>query len=670
MARRIDTHLTQSGSEVQDILNWAHCSFPYPPSEVTSPIEGDICVVTEGYHKISIRPAEGATSFAFTVASKRVKWEVSEDYDLSDGTIASLTCQSSASEQTTHIIPSPSSRTGEVTAFSDAFTLQWVSDKAADLKYITLYGYYEAGVFEYVNGAWVERTDLAQTLEKAKSAYQKPATGIPASDIADGVIPDVSQFITKMVDDLVNYYTKSQTYTKEEVQQIVSSLSTGAFIPVAVLPTASADTLGLKIYLVPSAEPQAQNIKDEFITIRSGSEGAYTYSWEQIGSTAIDLSDYVTETALETALEDYATKDELPQTLVCGAHVIPQPYSETKDVAETAALFGITEDQVRDLFTGKYKYIQFDGVILTVTVTNNDSSWCVKFQDPFDMTEYTLWGMTVAVGFLMLIGTRLQKDSAVLYTPQNLSDANKLQARTNIGATAPEVFWATYGTTTASEIDTAVSAGKQVFLSDGGWIYTYAGKDGNYHYFFAITGNISYRRIQLQISTNGWARHDIGVQGTAQKVNTIIGNETSTTNYPSAKAVYDAIVAGMENFIEGEDYSGVAPVLVDPSNYYTKAETEELVETPVAATQPSGGFLPNVIYDLGELTGSVTFALATPASNAVANPYQWTFETGSTAPTITWPTGLTWLGGNAPTINADKHYEIIVRNGYANCLEF
>lgn len=137
--------------------------------------------------------------------------------------------------------------------------------------------------------------------------------------------------------------------------------------------------------------------------------------------------------------------------------------------------------------------------------------------------------------------------------------------------------------------------------------------------------------------------------------------------YPLTDA---SLVAGMGNFIEGEDYSGVAPVLVDPSNYYTKAETEELVETPVAATQPSGGFLPNVIYDLGELTGSVTFALATPASNAVANPYQWTFETGSTAPTITWPTGLTWLGGNAPTINADKHYEIIVRNGYANCLEF
>lgn len=159
MAKK-DTHLTQTGAEVQRILDGAQRVYNCLPSDVKQPDEGDICVVTEGYHRISIRPADGATSFAFTVASKRVKWEVSEDYDLSDGTIASLTCQSSASERTTYIIPSPSSRTGEVTAFSDAFTLQWVSDKAADLKYITLYGYYEAGVFEYVNGAWVKRGDV------------------------------------------------------------------------------------------------------------------------------------------------------------------------------------------------------------------------------------------------------------------------------------------------------------------------------------------------------------------------------------------------------------------------------------------------------------------------------------------------------------------------------
>ena len=30
--------------------------------------------------------------------------------------------------------------------------------------------------------------------------------------------------------------------------------------------------------------------------------------------------------------------------------------------------------------------------------------------------------------------------------------------------------------------------------------------------------------------------------------------------------------------------------------------------------------------------------------------------TGVTAPTITFPAGISWVGGNAPTINASKKY--------------
>lgn len=90
----------------------------------------------------------------------------------------------------------------------------------------------------------------------------------------------------------------------------------------------------------------------------------------------------------------------------------------------------------------------------------------------------------------------------------------------------------------------------------------------------------------------------------------------------------------------------------------------------IATTRPSGGFLPNVVYDLGTLTGTVTFALAAATDNNIVNAYHWTFETSSTAPTVSWPANLTWHGGSSPTINASKHYEITVRKGYATCLEF
>lgn len=86
------------------------------------------------------------------------------------------------------------------------------------------------------------------------------------------------------------------------------------------------------------------------------------------------------------------------------------------------------------------------------------------------------------------------------------------------------------------------------------------------------------------------------------------------------------------------------------------------------ASNPSGGFLPDVVYELGTLTGSVTFALASAVSGQV-NHYFWTFTAGSTAPTITWPTGITWADGTGPTVAANKKYEISVLNGVAAFME-
>ena len=86
----------------------------------------------------------------------------------------------------------------------------------------------------------------------------------------------------------VAFYTKSQ---------IDAGIHSFEYVTASSLPTAGVDTM-YKIYLVPAADQQTLNVKDEYITIRSGSAGNYSYSWEQIGSTSVDLSDYVTTTAL------------------------------------------------------------------------------------------------------------------------------------------------------------------------------------------------------------------------------------------------------------------------------------------------------------------------------------------------------------------------------------
>ena len=117
-------------------------------------------------------------------------------------------------------------------------------------------------------------------------------------------IPDVSNFITNTVNNLVNYYTKSETYTKEEVNAAIGAISTISFDIESVLPTENIQTN--VIYLIPKSTASTNNIYDEYINLNGTSAG-----WELIGTTEIDLSGYVTTSDLNTALADYVTDSDL-----------------------------------------------------------------------------------------------------------------------------------------------------------------------------------------------------------------------------------------------------------------------------------------------------------------------------------------------------------------------
>ena len=100
-----------------------------------------------------------------------------------------------------------------------------------------------------------------------------------------------------ILDEFVNYYTKTQTYSKTEVDALVNALQQFEVVVANSLPTPSANTLK-KMYLIPSSDPQTRNVKDEYITVQSGNN----YTWEQIGSTAIDLSAYSTTAQVQTMI--------------------------------------------------------------------------------------------------------------------------------------------------------------------------------------------------------------------------------------------------------------------------------------------------------------------------------------------------------------------------------
>lgn len=82
---------------------------------------------------------------------------------------------------------------------------------------------------------------------------------------------------------------------------------------------ASADTM-YKIYMV-ADEGASAGSYIEWITIRSGAEGAYTYAWEKIGSTKTDLAGYVSKetTIAGIALDKNITVEQLQKALGLGA---------------------------------------------------------------------------------------------------------------------------------------------------------------------------------------------------------------------------------------------------------------------------------------------------------------------------------------------------------------
>ena len=148
----------------------------------------------------------------------------------------------------------------------------------------------------------------------------------------------IANFITKSVNDLVNYYLKSDTYTKAEVQQLIDAVKQFTYVSVAELPTASADTMN-KIYLVPSTNPKTKNVKDEFITISVTDQGTTTYSWEMIGSTEISLDNYYTKTqtdaaitaALNNALAAYSTTAQVGTMISTAVNTaLAQYYNKTQ----------------------------------------------------------------------------------------------------------------------------------------------------------------------------------------------------------------------------------------------------------------------------------------------------------------------------------------------------
>ena len=81
------------------------------------------------------------------------------------------------------------------------------------------------------------------------------------------------------------------TETVWSSSKIVSELANAGF-DVQVVQELPATGEDHTLYFVPSADPKTQNIYDEYLYANN--------AWEQVGSTAVDMSDYYTKSEVDT----------------------------------------------------------------------------------------------------------------------------------------------------------------------------------------------------------------------------------------------------------------------------------------------------------------------------------------------------------------------------------
>ena len=107
-----------------------------------------------------------------------------------------------------------------------------------------------------------------------------------------------SGYITKAVNDLTNYYKKSETYTQSEVNALISAIPKFVIDVVDSLPTSEISST--TIYLLKTSETETGNLYTEYIYLNG--------QWETLGTQTLDLSGYATTTALSTELNKKVDK--------------------------------------------------------------------------------------------------------------------------------------------------------------------------------------------------------------------------------------------------------------------------------------------------------------------------------------------------------------------------
>ena len=158
-------------------------------------------------------------------------------------------------------------------------------------------------------------------------------------------IENDNEFITKLVEDLVNYYKKTDVYTKLEVNNLIDALNSVSIKKVDALSDTGEKST---IYFVNTSKPSEDNYYDEYMYFED--------RWEKIGTTKVDFSDYTDNDSLKEMLANYITNETFQTELAKKLDKTSSGYIKKLSIEDNTIIYTRGDDSTGELAIQDTKY--------------------------------------------------------------------------------------------------------------------------------------------------------------------------------------------------------------------------------------------------------------------------------------------------------------------------
>lgn len=260
-----------------------------------------------------------------------------------------------------------------------------------------------------------KNTILKQTGQQVQEAIDKILVLGPATTEEDGLLEagDKAKLDRLYVDPELIGRATAPTVTEDDdstriantayVQTVKRKMLSELVQTVNELPTASEQTMG-RIYLVPNGDDQAQNTRDEYITIRSGTPGHYTYSWERFGTVEVPPQEQA----------DWSEDDNTKKSFIKNKPSIPAAQVNSDWNSES----GVSQILHRPTIPTQLSQLSEDSIHRIVTDTEK-ANWNAKYTKPDNGIPQS----DIASGVIPALSTDVDADKnsdAMASTPKSV----------------------------------------------------------------------------------------------------------------------------------------------------------------------------------------------------------------------------------------------------------